>query len=67
MVARFGIRKQTLLIMIPLLLLSLLKRRQSKLLQYTIINEDTGDPDLFNNWVFGGNSTACIGVETYYA
>ena len=50
MVARFGIRKQTLLIMIPLLLLSLLKRRQSKLLQYTIINEDTGDPDLINNW-----------------
>ena len=50
MVARFGIRKQTLLIMIPLLLLSLLKRRQSKLLQYTNINEDTGDPDLINNW-----------------
>ena len=50
MVARFGIRKQTLLIMIPLLLLSLLKRRQSKLLQYTIINEDTRDPDLINNW-----------------
>ena len=50
MVAPFGIRKQTLLIMIPLLLLSLLKRRQSKLLQYTIINEDTGDPDLINNW-----------------
>ena len=50
MVARSGIRKQTLLIMIPLLLLSLLKRRQSKLLQYTIINEDTGDPDLINNW-----------------
>ena len=67
MVARFGIRKQTLLIMIPLLLLSLLKRRQSKLLQYTIINEDTEDPDLFNNWFFGGNSTACIGVEPYYA
>ena len=67
MVARFAIRKQTLLIMIPLLLLSLLKRRQSKLLQYTIINADTGDPDLFNNWFFGGNSTVCIGVETYYA
>ena len=67
MVARFGIRKQTLLIMIPLLLLSLLKRRQSKLLQYTIINADTEDPDLFNNWFFGANSTACIGVETYYA
>ena len=66
MVARFGIRKQTLLIIIPLLLLSLLKRTQSKLLQYTIINPDTGDPDLFNNWFLRGNSTTCIGVETYY-
>ena len=67
MVARFGIRKQTLLIMILLLLLSLLKRRQSRLLQYTIINADTGDPDLFGNWFFGGNSTEYIGVKTYFA
>ena len=67
MVARFGIRKQTLLIMILLLLLSLLKRRQSRSLQYTIINADTGDPDLFGNWFFGGNSTEYVGVETYFA
>ena len=46
MVARFGIVKQTLLIMILLLPLSLLKRRQSTLLQSKIINADNGNSRL---------------------
>ena len=67
MVARFGIVEQTLLIMILLLPLSLLKRRQSTLLQSKIINADNRDPGLFGNWLFNGNLTECIGVETYFA
>ena len=37
------------------------------LLQSKIINADNGNPGLFRNWFFCGNSTECIGVETYFA
>ena len=66
MVARFGIAKQTLLIMILFFPLSFL-RRQSKLIQSKIIDADNGNPDLFGNWTFCGNLTECIDVETYFA
>ena len=67
MVARFGIAKQTLLITILFFPLSFLKKRRSTLLQCKIINAGNGNPGLFGNWFFGGNSMECIGVETYFA
>ena len=46
MVARFGIAKQTLLIMILFFPLSFLKRRRFTLLPSKIINADNGNPGL---------------------
>ena len=52
MVARFGIAKQTLLIMILFFALSFLKRRRSTFLPSKIINADNGNTGLFVNWFF---------------
>ena len=65
MVARFGIAKQTLLIVILVFPLSLLKR--STLLQCKIINADNSNPGFSCDLIDCGNSTECLALETYFA
>ena len=64
MIARFGITKQTLLTMIQFFPLSFLKRRRSRR-NYNYRRRQ------WESWfvcelTFWGNSTGCIGVETFF-
>ena len=67
MVARFGITKQTLLIVILVFPLSFLKRRRSTLLPSKIINADNSNPGFSCDLIDCGNSTECLALETYFA
>ena len=66
MVARFGIAKRTLLILILFFRFPFYEKATT-LIESNIINAYNGNPGLFGNWSFCGNSTECIGVETYFA
>ena len=67
MVARFGIAKHTLLVVILVFPLSFLKRRRSTLVQCKIINADNGKRGFSCDLIDCGNSTECLTLETYFA